>query len=551
MRVSWLHTSLLVSAISGCAVNQTQGVAAQISVTCSPPETPEPPQCKTIDFGVVPVGQTAEQQLTATNWGRSALIPKSISFDSPTAPFRVLNDISTLKPAGNATVGLSFTPLAPGPVSAVLTIASNAQNEPSVQITVTGEGIGPAQASLMPTTIDFGNVLVGSTASKPATLTNNDSAPIEVLSESTTGDPVFGATPTTGTVAPGMSLPLTVTFQPTTTGTFGGEASWLVRRSDTPTAPPTTLTLPLAGHSLPVIQVTPLALTFTNDTLGSMGQQSFVISNTGEAPLLLQSVAFTGGTSATFSMPAGTPVTASIAPMGMETITVTYAPILTTSTTADTGSVTISSSDPQNPTVVVTLNGQCTNCNPPPPNTCATERPCNCGPQTACLAGGACVAARRVFVSAAMTTGNVGGLAGADALCNQYATAAQLGGTWMAFLADDQGAPAARFMLASVPYAMLDGTVIASNGMGLLGYSLEHEIDLDECAQMRATAEVWTGIDDPGETVGESVCSDFTSSDVNAIYSPVGLTNHADSGWFQQYLQFCNRTNVRLYCVEQ
>jgi hypothetical protein len=555
-RLSFQFCAAVALVLAGCEPPATIGVTAEISVTC-PASTPTSAkvQCTTIDFGVVPVGDVSEQQLLVTDTGRAKLIVSSTTVSPAGSPFTLLSSVTSLVQNGQSTVSVSFAPTSLGSTSAVLTIKSNSATKPDVQITLTGTGVGPAKASLMPTTLNFGNVLMGTTATLTAALTNNDVVTLDIVQVNlTSGGPTFGASAgSLTTVATGESGAITATFSPTAPGTFTGAAAVQVRRADVPEANPTTLTLQLVGESLPVMQVAPTALTFTNDTLGSMGTQSFTISNIGKAPLTLSSVALTSSSSTTFSLPAMTPAVSTLAPTAMTTVTVTYAPVLTMSTGPDTGSVTVAGSDPASPTATVTLNAQCTNCTMPP-NPCVTSRTCTCGVQTTCGTGGSCVPARRVFVTNAPQTNGAdfGGLAGADAFCNMAATTAQLGGTWMAFLADDAGAPASRFTLASVPYALLDGTVIASNGTELLSGSIENPIDLDECAQQITNAEVWTGLETPSDSPGEGAwCADFTSNDVNATYSPVGLTSQTGSGWVNVYVQFCNRTNVRLYCFEQ
>jgi hypothetical protein len=182
---------------------------------------------------------------------------------------------------------------------------------------------------------------------------------------------------------------------------------------------------------------------------------------------------------------------------------------------------------------------------------CMMTQTCKCGPQTTC-AGPACIPARRVFVSQAMTNGNLGGIAGADALCNSYATAAQLGGTWKAFIGDSTTAPATwTAPPATVPFALIDGTIVAADWGALLSGTLQHGIDEDECqTSVGEFSEVWTGLSSPSNTTGTG-CNDFMSAANTAPYADVGLTGRTDSSWCDVYLDYCDRTNVRLYCIEQ
>src|SRR5438045_530753 len=68
---------------------------------------------------------------------------------------------------------------------------------------------------------------------------------------------------------------------------------------------------------------------------------------------------------------------------------------------------------------------------------------------------------RRVFVSSKAYAGDFGGITGADATCEDLASDAGLGGTWLAWLSDNDASPAARFVHANVPYALVGGAQIA------------------------------------------------------------------------------------------
>ena len=88
--------------------------------------------------------------------------------------------------------------------------------------------------------------------------------------------------------------------------------------------------------------------------------------------------------------------------------------------------------------------------------------PTACTAHADCAADAACVDGACEFVKWAFTTstthnGNFGGLAGADAFCQQHATNAGLPGTYKAWLGDNTGAPADRFAQATVPYVMPAG----------------------------------------------------------------------------------------------
>jgi hypothetical protein len=180
----------------------------------------------------------------------------------------------------------------------------------------------------------------------------------------------------------------------------------------------------------------------------------------------------------------------------------------------------------------------------PPPCTLKS-----CGTRAACVAG-QCVLARRVFVSSSTYTGNLGGHAGADATCQQLASAAGLGGTWMAWISDSASWPSARFNQASYPYRLLDGTVFAASWSALVGGSLQHGIALDESSHPpTGTTETWTATNTDG-TLNADGCSSFTSGSHTASTPAVGVAGNTDVTWTDVYLQFCDRSD-HIYCFEQ
>ena len=102
-----------------------------------------------------------------------------------------------------------------------------------------------------------------------------------------------------------------------------------------------------------------------------------------------------------------------------------------------------------------------------------------CGARAICLLG-ACVPARRVFISSTEhNADSLGALAG-DNICQNLADLAQLQGIWMAWVSDSITSPSTRFTKATVPYSLLDGTVVASDWTALARGNLAHSIDQDE-----------------------------------------------------------------------
>jgi hypothetical protein len=174
----------------------------------------------------------------------------------------------------------------------------------------------------------------------------------------------------------------------------------------------------------------------------------------------------------------------------------------------------------------------------------------SCGARSVCV-GGRCVPAARVFVSSATYPGNLGGVRGADATCQALAVASGLGGSWMAWISDDTTSPSIRFTRSTAPYALVDGTVVASSWSALTSGRLGHGVDHDENDRRvgGVTTEAWTATNTDGTSNGGG-CKEFTSSSHYAPYVVVGVSGNTDATWTNVYLQFCDRTD-HLYCFEQ
>lgn len=155
----------------------------------------------------------------------------------------------------------------------------------------------------------------------------------------------------------------------------------------------------------------------------------------------------------------------------------------------------------------------------------------------------------RVFATSEVLDGKLGGLAGADALCQQLADGASLGGTWMAWLSDGEQGPAARFTTKGGPrpYHRVDGTAIAGDWADLIDGQLAAPISLDEAGN-DAPGNVWTNTAIDG-TPTDAHCDQWTTGTGGASGNR-GHTNATDVQWTDADTKGC-QNSARLYCVEQ
>lgn len=160
------------------------------------------------------------------------------------------------------------------------------------------------------------------------------------------------------------------------------------------------------------------------------------------------------------------------------------------------------------------------------------------------------VTAKRAFVSSTTSNGNLGGLAGADSICQSAADAAGLLGAYKAWLSDSATYAGDRLTHATVPYVLVDGTKVADNWSDLaVDGSLDHAINQDEHgASVPPGNFVWTGTVLGGDH--SSVCGNWLSAASN-IQGLVGVANETGFAWSSAFNQFCNTPTLRLYCIEQ
>jgi hypothetical protein len=175
-----------------------------------------------------------------------------------------------------------------------------------------------------------------------------------------------------------------------------------------------------------------------------------------------------------------------------------------------------------------------------------------CGRGAFCR-GNVCVQGKRVFVTSTTTTGNFGGLAAADAVCAARAAAANLPGTFKAWLSTSTTSAASRLTHATVPYYRRSGTTVvrlAQNWTELVSgaTTVPGPITFDETGAT-VTGGAWTGTNTSGASSTPS-CSDWTSTTASSG-GRYGSVRAEDIGWWTDVgTGPCTASN-RFYCFEQ
>lgn len=166
------------------------------------------------------------------------------------------------------------------------------------------------------------------------------------------------------------------------------------------------------------------------------------------------------------------------------------------------------------------------------------------------LASSAFAQTSRVFVTSTSSNGNLGGLAGADATCNDLATTAGLGGTWVAWLSTSTVNARDRLDPTSGPFVRAAdlGTVIGNDIPDLTDGLLIAPVSLDENGSVPSGAKAWTGTGTNG-TLSISTCGDWTSTGGQGIQ---GRVQGGGSDWtIVSQVSCANAVNFgHFYCFE-
>ena len=167
-----------------------------------------------LDFGDVLVGTTFRRSVVLRNVGSDSVTIGSI--DLPGALFTLQGAAivgRSLAAGDTMMIPLEFAPAVEGAQSTVLTLHSDGAT-PALDITLEGRGVLPG-LSLSRSLIDFGIVAASTMKSAVVTIHNSGTIPLTnvtlTLDGADTG--AFAVSPASGsTIAPGDSLPLTVTL---------------------------------------------------------------------------------------------------------------------------------------------------------------------------------------------------------------------------------------------------------------------------------------------------------------------------------------------------
>jgi hypothetical protein len=170
-------------------------------------------------------------------------------------------------------------------------------------VSLSGTGIAPAAiATFSPTSLNLGDVMLGTVGEGTIKLTNTGTAALTVSAAGFSGTDAgdFGGTDTcSGTVSPGGSCTFTIGIEPTKLQTYTANLTVTTNASKT------AVNIPLAVTGIadaPVVKLAPLSVDFPSESIGVASPYSDItLTNTGAVNLTLKSISVAGGDPKDFS----------------------------------------------------------------------------------------------------------------------------------------------------------------------------------------------------------------------------------------------------------
>ena len=283
------------------------------SLTCSP--------CS-VSFGNVPVGGSQSAPVSLTNNGSSAVKISNKSKDGPWAfSAKGIALPVSLNPGQSVAFNVVFAPRTLKTQTATFTFTTSTNSK--VTVSATGTGIPGGGISASPTSLTFGSVAVGSTATQSVSISNTARASIGIsqisLSSSSSANPfsISGLTAPL-TLAGGQSITFSVVYRPTSAGSAAGAIAIVASNGNQISiAESGTGTSTSTGQ----LALSPSSLSFGNVTVGATATKNINLSASGAK------VTVTAGslTSSEFSV-SGVSLPLTLSPGQSVPVTITFQP---------------------------------------------------------------------------------------------------------------------------------------------------------------------------------------------------------------------------------
>jgi len=232
-------------------------------------------------FGDVATGQTSTPQtLTISNTGNSTLTVTSITYPAGFSG----NWSGTIAAGSSQNVTVTFAPTAAQSYSGVVTVNSD---KTSGTDTISISGTGMTKIISLSGNLAFGDVQVNSTKQSNLTISNIGNTKLTV--SSITYPAGFTGNWNSGTIMPGASQVVTVTFTPTAIQSYSGE----IKVNSDKTSGTDTAAISGTGTIIPtrIINLSG-SLAFGTVKIGATVTKTLTIKNTGNSTLTVSSITY-------------------------------------------------------------------------------------------------------------------------------------------------------------------------------------------------------------------------------------------------------------------
>ena len=298
-----------------------------------------------LNFANVQVGNSQAQSATLTNSGGSSLTVSQATLTGSTFTLSGLTLPMTLGAGQSSTFSVVFAPQLAGSVSGNIAFTSNASN-PTMNLQLSGTGVTQGTLTANPTSLAFGSVQAGNSASLSETLTNTGGSSLTISAATASGAGFrLSALSLPLTLTAGQSTSFTVLFDPTVSGSASGSVS-ITSNASNPS-----LSIPLTGTGVTqgTLSANPTSLAFGSVQVGNNTSLSETLTNSGGSSLTISAATASGSG---FSL-SGLSLPLTLTAGQSTSFMVLFAP---TTSGAASGSVSITS-NASNPSLSIPLTG--------------------------------------------------------------------------------------------------------------------------------------------------------------------------------------------------
>ncbi len=277
-QVGAAEDTLTIGTSDGPALVKLKGIGAGRGAVLSP---------TALDFGDQLVGTvSATQFVTITNPGT---LNVSVTGISISGSFTQTNACILIAPGASCPINVRFTPPSTGPATGVLTVSTNAYQNPA-PVNLSGTGVAPV-VNLSATSLGFGNQDLGTTSSSQAIqLTNSGTGSLDISSIIPSAP--FSQTNDCGSkLASGAHCTINVAFSPTVTGSISGSLTIASNAASSPSV------VTLSGTGVgPQLKLSTTSLAFGNLPVNTTsGAKTVTVTNAGTATLTISGVTPSSG----------------------------------------------------------------------------------------------------------------------------------------------------------------------------------------------------------------------------------------------------------------